>query len=348
MIYAQVFENGGIQILESTVSDSVKYETIKFGFPPKWKNYTKTAVFRNGDTAVSVILNNNGLSTGEDECYIPYEVIKAPQFTVSVFGVSGKSRATTSNAAIRVIESGYGEGDEPSEPTPSEYEQIINMVNETKQIARSVRNDADNGVFNGEKGKDGYTPILGIDYVTIDENTEYVFDGGNADQSVPTVIMVDDTLSEYSSNAIMNKAVTNKFSELEVDLSGINSFVNSLNDRIYIVESRLSEAGSDSGWSYRKWSDGTAECWGKFAISTALNTQWAGYYTGFLGAFDYPSDLFIEEPVLNCILKCASYPGHIFFGSDGSKSSTGGIAAACHDERTVSGYLFLTAKGIWK
>lgn len=67
----------------------------------------------------------------------------------------------------------------------------------------------------GEDGKDGYTPVLGVDYVTIDQNTEYVFDGGNSDQSVPTVIMVDDTLSDSSTNAVMNKVVTEKFSSLE-------------------------------------------------------------------------------------------------------------------------------------
>ena len=66
----------------------------------------------------------------------------------------------------------------------------------------------------GEKGEDGYTPKLGVDYVTIDQNTEYVFDGGDADQSVPTVIAVDDDLSEYSSNAISNKTVTKEFKNI--------------------------------------------------------------------------------------------------------------------------------------
>lgn len=108
------------------------------------------------------------------------------------------------------------------------------------------------------------------------------------------------------------------------------------------------ESGTDGIWSYRKWSDGTAECWGKSSVSADTSTQWAGYYTGVFGAINYPSNLFVEEPVLNCTLKTTSYPGHMFLGSDGSKSSTGGIALACHDKRTVSGYLHLTAKGKWK
>ena len=79
-----------------------------------------------------------------------------------------------------------------------------------KSIDSALKEAKDSGEFKGEKGEKGdpgYTPVLGVDYVTIDQSTEYVFDGGNSDQSVPTVIMVDDTLSETSDNAIANKTV---------------------------------------------------------------------------------------------------------------------------------------------
>lgn len=235
MIYIKVNENGTLHTFDCTVSDSVKYETVKFDFPINWEGYTKTAVFRNADEKPSVILNSESdLCIGEDECYIPYEVIKSPEFTVSVFGVSGNSRITTAPATIRVIQSGYGEGAEPANPTPGEYEQIISLVNQTKEIADSVRSDADNGAFNG---KDGYTPQLGVDYVTIDQNTEYVFDGGDADQSVPTVIAVDNEFSEYSSNAIANKTVTAKFESTDNDISAIQQLINAMWSKIYPVGS---------------------------------------------------------------------------------------------------------------
>lgn len=156
MIYAEVSENGKITTYESTVSDGVTFETIKFKFPKTWDGFVKTATFVNQDKKVSIILNgDSNLCTGEDECYIPCEVLKSPEFAVSVFGVSGDSVAITSQAVISVKESGYDEGYKPSDPTPSEYEQLINLANETKEIARSVRNDADNGVFKGEKGDPG-------------------------------------------------------------------------------------------------------------------------------------------------------------------------------------------------
>lgn len=235
MIFIKVNENGTLHTFDCTVSDSVKYETVKFDFPKSWAGYTKTAVFRNTDNKPSVILNSgSNLCTGEDECYIPYEVIKSPEFTVSVFGVLGNSRITTTPVIIKVIQSGYGEGVEPTNPTPGEYEQIISLVNQTKEIADSVRLDADNGAFNG---KDGYTPQLGVDYVTIDQNTEYVFDGGDADQSVPTVVAVDDEFSEYSSNAIANKTVTAKFESTDNDISAIQQLINAMWSKIYPVGS---------------------------------------------------------------------------------------------------------------
>lgn len=148
-----VLQNNEIAVSRAVVSDSVLYERMKFTFPESWDGYTKTAVFRNGDITLSVILNSDSdLCVGADECYIPHEVIKFPELTVSVFGVLGDSRVTTPQAAIRVIQSGYGEGDEPSDPTPSEYEQLVNLATETKQIAQSVRTDANNGAFKGDKG----------------------------------------------------------------------------------------------------------------------------------------------------------------------------------------------------
>lgn len=67
----------------------------------------------------------------------------------------GESRATTPQVRINVWESGCGEGNLPSEPTPTEYEQLVNLANKTKQIAQSVRDDADSGFFKGENGDTG-------------------------------------------------------------------------------------------------------------------------------------------------------------------------------------------------
>lgn len=207
MIYVKVIENGALEAHESTVSDSVKYETVKFEFPKKWEGYTKTAVFKNGDTVLSVILNSdNSLCIGVDECYIPHEVIKYPEFTVSVFGVLGDSVATTQQAVISVRQSGYAKGDEPSDPTPTEYQQLLNLAAETKQIAQSVRTDADNGAFRGEKGDTGAQGLKGDKGDKGDKGEK----GDKGDKGDPAV--TDQTYTPHSENAQSGKAVAEAIS----------------------------------------------------------------------------------------------------------------------------------------
>lgn len=156
MIFAKVEENGILKVFDSTVSDGVQFDTVRFTFPKRWEGYAKTVLFRNGETAVSVLLNEeNGLCIGQDECYIPHEVLHAPSFTVSVSGVSGDRLATTGEAVVTVLQSGYGEGDPPEDPTPSEYQQILDIMTAAEALAQSVRDDADAGLFRGEKGDKG-------------------------------------------------------------------------------------------------------------------------------------------------------------------------------------------------
>lgn len=156
MINVEILDNGEIVAYGNSISDSVGFEKIRFNFPDGWNGYTKKAMFKCDETTVNVFLNaDDTVCTGQDECLVPNEVIKAPQFTVSVLGVKGDSRATTGEAVIKVSESGYTKGDFPDNPTPTEYEQLVNLANETKQLAQSVRYDADNGAFKGEKGDCG-------------------------------------------------------------------------------------------------------------------------------------------------------------------------------------------------
>lgn len=156
LINIDIFDGGRIVTYGTAVADSVLFEKIHFNFPAEWDGFAKTAVFTNGETKISVVLNENGkLCTGENECCIPHEVIKAPAFTVSVFGVSGDKRATTQIAQVSVKPSGYGEGAAPADPTPTEYEQLVAIANSAEQLAQSVRSDANSGAFKGDKGEQG-------------------------------------------------------------------------------------------------------------------------------------------------------------------------------------------------
>ena len=111
MIKASIFDKK-LSVENVTISDSVKFDTVKFQFPEKWEKYEKTAVFKTDDgTKINVVLDKeNELCLSDCECYIPHEVLKSPCFFLSVFGVFGDSVATTTQAKVNVLKSGYIKG----------------------------------------------------------------------------------------------------------------------------------------------------------------------------------------------------------------------------------------------
>lgn len=161
MICVEIHSNNVLTVRDNTfsnaVSDSIKHETVKFLYTDNWKDYQKTAVFAaEGVEPINVVLDEqNNQCVAHDECYIPFEVLEGDRFTLSVYGVNGDSRATTTQVQIEVLASGYASGDAPQEPTQDQYSQIMGIMNEAKVLAQSVRDDADAGVFNGQKGEKG-------------------------------------------------------------------------------------------------------------------------------------------------------------------------------------------------
>ena len=168
MIKFSVSNEGRLSPTPTTpVSDSLKFESVAFDFPESWKGFSKTAVFKNENNTVNIALDEaNEYCIEENHCYIPNEMLRGTEFYISVFGVKGDSRATSTRVTVSLISSGYELGDQPKDPTQSVYEQLLNISDETKQIALSVREDADSGEFNGEKGDKGDRGDSGIYYGT--------------------------------------------------------------------------------------------------------------------------------------------------------------------------------------
>ena len=125
------------------VADSKNYLTASFSFSEEWTG-TKTAIFT-GDKPYTLQLTENA-------CVVPWEVIKAPGFWVSVYC---GDRVTANRAQVYVEESGYQTGETPEPPTPDVYTQLLEAVEGAEEVAQSVRADADAGKFNGEKGEKG-------------------------------------------------------------------------------------------------------------------------------------------------------------------------------------------------
>lgn len=129
---------------------SVETVTAHFGFDAEWDGYTKTAVFAGGGTVKRVLLD------GSNRCIVPWEVLTQPgMLQIGVVGTDGDKILPSVKALVCVNEGIYTDGTIPSEPTPTEYAQLISLSEDTKAIAQSVRDDADAGKFDGDKGDKG-------------------------------------------------------------------------------------------------------------------------------------------------------------------------------------------------
>lgn len=113
-----------------------------------WKDCNKRAFFKNKTTGVE-----KAQTLGEDcKCFIPHEVLSNPGYIM--ISTEGQKNADNDTFIITTNTVGFynnatvHSGDE-TDPTPSEYMQVINAAEEAQKIAQSVRDDADSGKFNG-------------------------------------------------------------------------------------------------------------------------------------------------------------------------------------------------------
>ena len=200
MLYITFKVNGQNIIRTDTnrvVSDSRNYLRASFEFSEEWTGI-KTAIFKSGDIVRNSILENN-------ECLVPWEVIKPGLMKVSVFC---GDLITADSSTVPITESGYAEGGAPQDPSQTVYEQIISMLNEIEtggipdeKIAAAVQayleahpveslteQDVQRIVAEyvvthkeelkgdkgdkGDPGTDGYTPVKGTDYWTAEDIAE--------------------------------------------------------------------------------------------------------------------------------------------------------------------------------
>ncbi|MDY4488784.1 MAG: hypothetical protein SPE18_12155, partial [Candidatus Limivicinus sp.] len=131
--------------------------TINFVFSPEWDGLLKTAVFEAGDVKNDVVLT-------ADSCEIPPDVLACTdkRLFVGVFGeLADKTLVIpTIYAEAGTIKPGASpSGMTSAPPTPSWPEQVQAIALEAKEVADSVRSDADAGKFNGPAGG-WYTPAV--------------------------------------------------------------------------------------------------------------------------------------------------------------------------------------------
>lgn len=135
-----------------SVEDTLNYLTCHFTFDgSEWENTIKTAYFKNRATEKIY----SSLIADDGTCTVPWESLTDKGFVeFSAAGERENYRITTGIESFYNSKTVYG--GEPSEPpTPDQYDQLIALAQETKEIAESVREDANEGKFDGEPGKQG-------------------------------------------------------------------------------------------------------------------------------------------------------------------------------------------------
>lgn len=125
---------------------SVNAIEIKFYLDHSWDEYSLRLQVTKDSTTYNALLENN-------KAYVPAD-IETGDWNVSIVGEKGtEKRNTTIPATFKVVEGGYVEGGSPSvPPEPDLYQKLIEEIKQGNEIAQSVRDDADSGLFNGEDG----------------------------------------------------------------------------------------------------------------------------------------------------------------------------------------------------
>ena len=202
----------------------------------------------------------------------------------------------------------------------------------------------------------------------LESGSEFFFDGGDSSGYAKVGLVVDDELSESSENPIENKAVALKFKSSEAAVNGNLDKRELLSNKTDAISEDISEADAkqkypsikclkdiphiiESGvsgiWSYRKWSDGTAECWGTASVSVLCKNQNGSVYFTDELIVALPTGLFAENGVVN--LNCRDYWCWVAMAYMSLAESVKFRIARSSDYQTAfTTSIDISAKGRWK
>lgn len=127
-----------------------------------------------------------------------------------------------------------------------------------------------------------------------------------------------------------------------------SSIVDAINE---VATNYIVASGNDTttGFNYKKYSDGTAECWKNISGTTSVSNAWGtGLYYGTISAETFPTNLFIEVPCI--FFQNISGSSLICMNSaNASSSSTGDIQVARATSSGNASYtVSIKAIGKWK
>ena len=124
--------------------------TMCFRFGAGWDGLAKKVTFYPLDGSDPVYLI---VTDGKVE--IPQEIMRCAgvnRYVIS--GCKNEDVLISITGEIDVLDSLSPDGVPAREPTPTQMEQVMTMMQRAVDVAQSVRDDADNGVFDGDSGED--------------------------------------------------------------------------------------------------------------------------------------------------------------------------------------------------
>jgi hypothetical protein len=126
-------------------------EKIKLTFGEGWDNLTKTITFyMSRSPGVNLLIPENGIID------VPHEATsESGKHKIVISGYSGERLIHTFEVAYEVKNVTSKATLESVEPTPSIFQQIIEMMNTAVEIAESIEERANNGEFDGPPGPQG-------------------------------------------------------------------------------------------------------------------------------------------------------------------------------------------------
>ena len=159
MIFHLTVTNQELVLKESvsSVEENQNYIQCVFDFTTEdWDDTVKTAYFRNPKTGIVTSQMLSG-----DQCTIPPESLSDEGYVQ--FSVAGeKERYRITSSIVQFFNRPTVYGGDPSDPTPTQYEQIVaqtaaaqNAAEDAQQTAEEIRQQADSGAFNGKDGSPG-------------------------------------------------------------------------------------------------------------------------------------------------------------------------------------------------
>lgn len=115
------------------VGGTYNYLYVGFNLSPEWYDININAIFVNSNQSINTS-STYSMPVINGICLVPWEVISAPNFSVSLYGFNDNKKITTNEVMIPVIKQPVNSGDIPSPPpTPTDYEAYVELLSQYKE-----------------------------------------------------------------------------------------------------------------------------------------------------------------------------------------------------------------------